>query len=75
MHAASALAVPLVAIFGSTDPIRTGPLGRYSRVVYKPPPCAPCLKTQCPQDRECMKAITVEEVFREVKELWGLGSK
>lgn len=75
MHAASALAVPLVAIFGSTDPRRTGPLGRHSRIVYRPFPCAPCLKTQCPRNRECMEAITVEEVFREVKELWGLGRK
>jgi heptosyltransferase-2 len=75
MHAASALAVPLVAIFGSTDPRRTGPLGRHSRVVYKPLPCAPCLKTECPRKRECMEAITVEEVFGEVKALWELGSR
>ena len=75
MHAASALAVPLVAIFGSTDPKRTGPLGRDSRVVYKALPCAPCLKTECPRNRECMEAVTVEEVFREVKKLWELGSQ
>ena len=75
MHAASALAVPLVAIFGSTDPTRTGPLGRHNRVVYKPLPCAPCLKTECPRKRECMDAITVEEVFGEVKELWELSNQ
>jgi heptosyltransferase-2 len=75
MHAASALAVPLVAIFGSTDPRRTGPLGRHNRVVSKSLPCAPCLKTECPRKRECMEAITVEEVFGEVKELWELGSR
>jgi heptosyltransferase-2 len=75
MHAASALAVPLVAIFGSTDPRRTGPLGRHSRVVYRPLSCAPCLKTQCPRNRECMEAITVEQVFGEVKALWELGSQ
>jgi heptosyltransferase-2 len=75
MHAASALAVPLVAIFGSTDPRRTGPLGRHSRVVYRPLPCAPCLKTECPRNRECMEAITVEEVFQEVKELWELSKQ
>ncbi len=73
MHAASALAVPLVAIFGSTDPRRTGPLGRHSRVIYRTLPCAPCLMTRCPRNRECMEAITVEEVFKEVKELWELG--
>ena len=72
MHAASALEVPLVAIFGSTDPGRTGPLSRNSRVVIKSLSCAPCLKTQCPTKRECMEAISVEEVFREVKELWEL---
>jgi len=75
MHAASALAVPLVAIFGSTDPRRTGPLGRHSRVVFKALPCAPCLKTECPGKRECMEAVTVEEVFGEVKELWELDSQ
>ena len=70
MHVAAALGVRLVAIFGSTDPSRTGPLGRNSRVIYKSMPCAPCLKTQCPQNRECMEAISVEEVFEEVKDLW-----
>jgi heptosyltransferase-2 len=70
MHVAAALGVRLVAIFGSTDPSRTGPLGQNSRVIYKSIPCAPCLKTQCPQDRECMEAISVEEVFEEVKDLW-----
>jgi heptosyltransferase II len=70
MHVAAALGVPLVAVFGSTDPARTGPLSRNSRVIYKPIPCAPCLKARCPQNRECMEAISVEEVFAEVKDLW-----
>ena len=75
MHVAAALGVPLVAIFGSTDPSRTGPLGRHSRVIYKSIPCAPCLKTQCPQNRECMEAISVEEVFEEVRQLWESGKE
>jgi heptosyltransferase-2 len=70
MHVAAALGVPLVAIFGSTDPSRTGPRGRNSRVIYKPIPCAPCLKARCPQSRECMEAVSVDEVFEEVKNLW-----
>jgi heptosyltransferase-2 len=72
MHVAAALGVPLVAIFGSTDPQRTGPLGHPSRILYKPLPCSPCLKTQCPGNRECMEAITVEAVFEEVKKAWQL---
>jgi len=74
MHVAAALGVPLVAIFGSTDPSRTGPRGANSRVIYKRLSCAPCLKTQCPRNRECMEAITVEEVFEEVKKAWELGA-
>jgi len=70
MHVAAALGVPLVAIFGSTDPSRTGPRGRNSRVIYKPVSCAPCLKARCSQNRECMEAVTVDEVFKEVKHLW-----
>jgi heptosyltransferase-2 len=72
MHVAAALGVPLVAIFGSTDPQRTRPLGHHSRILYKALPCGPCLKTQCPENRECMEAITVEEVFEEVKKAWQL---
>ena len=70
MHVASALGTPLVAIFGSTDPLRTGPLGKNSRVLYKPIPCAPCLRTECREDRKCMGLITVDEVYGEVKKIW-----
>jgi len=70
MHVAAALGVPVVAIFGSTDPARTGPLGENCRVVRKPLPCAPCLKTHCPEKRECMEKITVGEVYEAARELW-----
>jgi heptosyltransferase-2 len=75
MHVASALRVPLVAIFGSTDPRRTGPLSENSRVLYKSIPCAPCLKTECPEDRKCMELITVDEVYEEIKKIWDAESK
>jgi len=70
MHVAAALGVPVVAIFGSTDPARTAPLGKNCRVVRKPLPCAPCLKTHCPEKRECMEKITVDEVYEAARELW-----
>ncbi len=71
MHVAAALGVPLVAIFGSTDPERTGPVSRKSRIVRHPMDCAPCLKPKCPGERGCMGLISVDEVYEEVKELWG----
>ncbi len=70
MHVAAALGVPVVAVFGSTDPARTGPLGENCRLVRKPLPCAPCLKTHCPEKRECMEKITVDEVYEVARGLW-----
>ena len=67
MHVAAALGVSVIAIFGSTDPVRTGPRGEVCRVVRRPVACAPCLKTECPEDRRCMGLISVDEVYEEVK--------
>ncbi|HEV2687684.1 MAG TPA: lipopolysaccharide heptosyltransferase II, partial [Bryobacteraceae bacterium] len=50
MHIASALGVPIVAIFGATDHIATGPTGSNSRVVREPVECSPCLLRECPID-------------------------
>ncbi len=70
MHVAAALGIPVVALFGSTNPEATGPVGSASRVIYHPVPCSPCLKASCPSDFRCMESIHVEEVFSAVKELW-----
>ncbi len=65
MHICAVLGVPTVAVFGSTDPEVTGPLGREVRVVRKEVPCSPCLKRTCPYGHyECLRDITVEEVFK-----------
>jgi heptosyltransferase-2 len=70
MHVAAALRVPLVAIFGSTNPAATGPTGPNSRVVRSRLPCSPCLKTHCPLGHyDCMAAIEVEQVCRAVEDL------
>jgi heptosyltransferase II len=70
MHAAAALGTPVVAVFGSTDPVRTGPLGRNCRVVRHPVPCAPCLKPHCPERQECLEEITADEVYEVAEGLW-----
>jgi heptosyltransferase-2 len=62
MHVAAALERPLVAIFGSTDAVTTGPLGNRSRIVRVPVHCSPCLRPFCPIDHRCMSLITVERV-------------
>ncbi len=61
MHVASALGVPLVALFGSTNATATGPYNG-GTIINKNVVCSPCYKRVCPIDFRCMKQITVEEV-------------
>jgi heptosyltransferase-2 len=62
MHAAAALEVPLLALFGSTDPEATGPFTARATVLRHPLPCSPCLKRTCDQGYTCLTDITVPEV-------------
>jgi len=65
MHIASALQTPLIALFGSTDPRKTGPY-RADQVLYSPAACSPCFKRECPIDFRCMKSLTPDLVFGEI---------
>jgi heptosyltransferase-2 len=62
MHVATAVGTPVVALFGSTPPLTTGPWGEGHAVVRKDVPCSPCWKRICPTDHQCMELITVDEV-------------
>lgn len=66
MHMAASLKVPLVALFGSTNPYATGPYKR-GKIIYKAVSCSPCYKRVCPIDFRCMKQIEVDEVVKEMK--------
>ena len=63
MHIAGALNIPTVAIFGSTNPVTTSPVGEKIIIVRKEVSCSPCLKETCPTDFRCMDFIAVEEVL------------
>ena len=66
MHLAAHLGVPTVALFGSTEPALTGPLGAHHRVIRHHVECSPCFLRECPIDFRCMKAIEVSEVVAAV---------
>jgi len=68
MHVAAAMGKPLIALFGPTDPLRTGPYGQMKHVVRHPLPCVPCLKPVCRWSlpMECLHRIGPEEVARQV---------
>ena len=65
MHIAAALGKPVVALFGPTEPRRTGPYGHLDHVLQHPLPCVPCLKSRCawPRPVECLTAISPATVF------------
>ena len=71
MHAAAALGRPLVALFGPTEPRRTGPYGRLENVLRLDLPCSPCLKSTCHFEKpeECLGALSPELVFERVQKL------
>jgi len=74
MHAASALDIPVVALFGPTvRGFGFFPRGEKSIVLEKELPCRPCSlhgTNRCRrQNKECMEKITVDEVERAIENL------
>jgi heptosyltransferase II len=70
MHIASALNIPNLALFGSTNPTKTGPYLK-GKVLYKGEDlkCSPCYKRVCPIDFPCMTRITSQDVFEQLKKM------
>lgn len=63
MHIAAALDKPLVALYGSTSPGFTPPLGEKVRILRAATPCSPCFKRECPlKHHECMFSLSPEGV-------------
>lgn len=68
MHIAAALGLALVALYGSSSPEHTPPLGpaRIARIAIA---CSPCFKRQCPLGHfRCMNELAPEQVLAEVEQ-------
>lgn len=70
MHLAVAVKIPVVAIFGPTNPEKNAPYGKRNVIVRKNLPCSPCYqmyrKFKC-DNLKCLKLIEVEQVMEVVK--------
>lgn len=62
MHVASAAGLPVVAIFGPTDPFGTAPVTPKCTIVQDKPYCSPCFLRRCPTDHRCMTRVSSETV-------------
>jgi heptosyltransferase-2 len=72
MHLASAVGVPVTAVFGPTREYETRPLpraGARAEVLIHPVWCRPCMLRECPIDHRCMKGLSPDRVFATVREL------
>jgi heptosyltransferase-2 len=70
MHLAGALGVPVVALFGPTDPRRLHPWAAPHVIVRRDLPCMPCfeyssrpLRCDAGGTYACLRDLTVDEVF------------
>lgn len=64
IHMAAAAGTPVLALFGPTDPRRTGPYGTGHRVLKADLPCMPCFLKTCRKEiPDCMRAIQPEAVY------------
>lgn len=70
MHIAAGLKVPVVAIFGPTNPAKTAPYGQGHIIIKSLAECSPCYKKKC-RDMKCMKEIYVDMVFNKIREIFG----
>lgn len=69
MHVAAAVGTPVVALFGPTSPVRTGPYGPSHRVLTHPVPCRPCFSRRCTHaiERACLTGIEPVQVVEAVR--------
>jgi len=65
MHIAAAVGTPVVALFGPTSAVRTGPYGVGHRVLTADVACRPCFSRTCrnPVPLECLRTVSPDQVL------------
>lgn len=70
MHVAAALDLPLIALFGSSDPHHTPPMKADADILYLGLSCSPCFKRECPLGHfKCMRDMKPESVIEMLQKL------
>jgi len=72
LHIAMSSGVPVVGLFGPTDPARHMVPSSRSVILRKDLECSFCYDPRCGRGEECMRGISADDVFDAVKELLGV---
>lgn len=68
MHVAGAVGLPVVGIFGPTDPFGTAPVTPERTMVQERVSCSPCFLRHCPVDHRCMTRIRTDAVYEAARQ-------
>ena len=70
MHMGAALGVPVVGIYGSSDPGFTPPLGKNTAIASLQLSCSPCFKRTCPLGHtDCLYQLQPQLVLDKLQQL------
>jgi lipopolysaccharide heptosyltransferase I len=75
MHIAALMGLPVIALFGPANPVRTGPYSTRAVVLQERRSCLPCYARQCKFKKEpppCMLDLSVELVQSEIRRVLGI---
>lgn len=69
MHIAAAVNVPVVAVYGSTDPGYTPPYSDKAKILRLGLECSPCFERECPKKHlDCLNKLEPEKVLEVLSE-------
>lgn len=66
MHIAAAVRTPVFAMFGPTDPEKTGPYWQWNTIYQAGGGCIKCFSRVCKKSLDCQRAISAKTVSKDI---------